>query len=148
MAVKKFHLNTEPHVAELGPDLKFFFEPEVDGAVFASAYQQLAEAQAALGVDDLGNKVPDPESLKTLELVIRTFLGEFMLERSKKKLTGTKVPLRVLTEMISWVAEIYGGGPGNGDGGSSSDSSTPSSPTGISGSDPSPSKVSTPADGI
>lgn len=38
MARKKFALHTEPHIAEVGDELAFEFQPEVDDAEFLDAY--------------------------------------------------------------------------------------------------------------
>jgi hypothetical protein len=118
MANKSFAINTEPHVAEVGPH-RFEFEPEVIGAEFADAYADLKEVQSRVKAagDDL-----QPEDLKAVNAAMRSFLGGFMLPESLAVFESVKLPDRILVQLLEWVAELYGGGSGNDDGGSSSES--------------------------
>lgn len=109
MATKQFHINTEPHVAEIG-DVKLLFSPEIEGAEFASAYARLMERQEELTADGAEN---DPATIGKLDACIREFINELLLEESREDLAKTRIPLRILTSMLQWIAEIYGGGPGN-----------------------------------
>lgn len=115
MARKSFHVNTEPHEVEiLGKVL--FFQPEVIGAEFASAYKKVAKV-AHMDLDQL---MADPDMLTEMEEGIRGFLSTMMLPESRAVFEDIQLSLRVLTEMLEWAVELYGGGPGNDDGGSSS----------------------------
>lgn len=117
MAKKSFHVNTEPHEAEIdGKTL--LFQPEVIGAEFATAYKRVAKV-AHMDLDQLAS---NPEMLTEMEQGIRGFLSTMMLPESRSDFEDVKLSLRVLTEMLEWAVELYGGGPGNDDGGSSSDS--------------------------
>ena len=116
MATKTFHLNTEPHTANVG-EHRFQFEPEVVGAEFATAYAELQALQAEVDGDS-----EDPKLLVKLDASIREFLATFMLPESREAFAEVKLPTRILVGMLQWVAELYGGGPGNDHTGSSSDS--------------------------
>lgn len=109
MAEKSFEIRTETHVATVGPH-RFEFEPEVEGATFAGAYAELRAAQAALKAagDNIG-----AEELAAVSAAMRMFVGRFMLEESRERFATIKLPDRVLTQMLSWSAELYGGGSGN-----------------------------------
>lgn len=109
MASVKFDLNTEPHEVEVGPHT-FLFEPEVIGAVFASAYSGLKAAQKA--VTDAGDNVGEAELLGVHDSM-REFLRRFMLEDSRPAFDAAMLPDRVLVQMLEWAAGQYGGGSGN-----------------------------------
>lgn len=118
MAQKSFHLNTEPHIAIIG-EYKFLFQPETNGAKFATAYEGLKEAQSVVAAAK-GDDVT-AEGLRSVSTAMRTFLATFLMPESAALFSSVDLPDRVLTELIEFLAEVYGGGTaGNGDGGSSS----------------------------
>lgn len=116
MAEKSFMINTEAHVANVGPHV-LQFEPEVIGAEFAQAYSGLKQAQKQVkeAGDDIG-----PDELLAVNAGMREFLARFMLPDSKELFETLRLPDRVLVQLLEWVAELYGGGSGNAPGGSSS----------------------------
>ncbi len=116
MATKTFALNTTPHVATVGKH-KLSFEPEVLGAEFAEAYSGLKATQKSVKVaeDDIG-----ADELMAVNAGMREFLSRFMLPDSKELFETLRLPDRILVQLLEWVAELYGGGSGNGRGGSSS----------------------------
>lgn len=118
MAEKSFAINTDPHVATVGPHT-LTFEPEVVGAEFAQAYAGLkaAQKQVKKAGDDIG-----PDELLAVNAGMRDFLARFMLPDSKELFETLRLPDRVLVQLLEWVAELYGGGSGNDRGGSSSGS--------------------------
>lgn len=118
MAEKSFAINTEPHVANVGPHV-LQFEPEVVGAEFAQAYAGLKAAQKK--IKDAGDDV-GPDELLAVNEGMRQFLDGFLLPESSKLFATLKLPDRVLVQLLEWVAELYGGGSGNAPGGSSSES--------------------------
>jgi hypothetical protein len=132
MASKSFAINTEPHEAKVG-DTVLFFEPEVIGAEFAQAYDALRKVQAKVKANK-GAKASstkhakeeealDTETLIEISDAMRSFIRQFLLSESRDKFASMRVPDRVLSELMEWVAELYGGGSGNPDagGGTSSD---------------------------
>lgn len=127
MASKSFAINTEPHVADVGgTELKF--QPEVIGAEFAQAYAGLRAVQSKVK----GNKASstkhakeeslDPSVLVEVHEAMRTFIRRFLVEESHAAFDTLRLPDRILVQLLEWVAELYGGGSGNDDGGSSSES--------------------------
>lgn len=109
MASKVFHLNTEPHIVEVGP-YTFEFRPEANGAEFATAFTALSEAQASLGKGE--DAQATPEGLKAVNAGMRTFLSTFMLPESAEAFESASLPDRVLVGMIEFLAETYAGGNG------------------------------------
>lgn len=109
MAEKSFALNTEPHVATVGTH-RFEFQPEVIGAEFAAAYSSLKAAQAKLKA--AGGDIGEDE-LVSLTKALRKFLRKFMLDESAQRFDLVKLPDRVLIQLMTWTAELYGGGSGN-----------------------------------
>ncbi|MFJ7146712.1 hypothetical protein ACIQVT_00560 [Streptomyces sp. NPDC100445] len=76
--------NTEPHVIAVGPhELEFL--PEVYGAEFIDAYEELQEAQAAKGVDLEDLEAADPTSLRKTIRAVRVFLARQMLPDSAER---------------------------------------------------------------
>ena len=116
MASKSFALNTEPHRAEIGSHV-LEFVPEANGSLFASSYSNLKEAQKVITA--AGDNVGAAE-LTVVADGMREFLVSFMLPESAKLFDTMELPTRVLVQLIEWTAELFGGGSGNGDGGSSS----------------------------
>lgn len=116
MAERSFAINTKPHVATIGK-YKLSFEPEVLGAEFADAYATLSGAQKKVKAaeDDIG-----ATELMAVNASMREFLSRFMLPDSKELFETVRLPDRVLVQLLEWIAELYGGGSGNGRGGSSS----------------------------
>ncbi|MFB0617221.1 hypothetical protein [Streptomyces sp. AGS-58] len=81
---KTIALNTEPHVIAVGPhELEFL--PEVYGAEFIDAYEELQEAQAAKGVDLEDLEAADPASLRKTIRAVRVFLARQMLPDSAER---------------------------------------------------------------
>ncbi|WP_052398216.1 hypothetical protein [Streptomyces sp. NRRL F-5123] len=81
MATKHLSLHTEPHVAEIGNDLVFEFQPEVDGDAFLDAYDTLQERYSGLQLDDGASL----DSVQTSELreaigACRAFLAGLTLQ--------------------------------------------------------------------
>lgn len=109
MAEKFFAINTEAHVATVGPH-RFLFVPEVIGAEFAGAYAKLKEAQATVSQagDDAG-----VDEARAVHDALRHFLRELMLPESVEAFDNAKLPDRVLVAMLEWIGEVYGGGSGN-----------------------------------
>jgi hypothetical protein len=111
MATKKFSLHTEPHVAEIGDDLTFAFQPEVDGDDFLDAYDALKERYSGL---QLGGGA-DLDGVQTGDLreaigAVRAFLAELMLPADAARFATAKLPNRIIMQLLEWVMEIYGGG--------------------------------------
>lgn len=127
MAEKVFALNTTPHVAVVGED-RYEFLPEVVGADFADAYGKLKLMQdkvrtvkAGKGPKDKGGGALDPKVLSELSRTMNDFIEGFMLDESQARWRAARLPDRILVQMIEWVAELYGGGQGNGQAGPSTD---------------------------
>lgn len=128
---KKFTVNTEPHVAEVGDD-EFLFKPEAytDELIEAWASLRVLEEASAATQEKKGDgdKI-DPTDLvertKRASSSIRQFIASMMLEESVPRFNEVKLPDRVLIEMMRWVMEVYGLRPT----GSSNDSSESSSTT-------------------
>ncbi len=118
MASKSFMINTTPHEATIG-EAVLLFQPEVLGSSFAEAYSGLKEAQQQLTA--AGDNVGSVELLAVNE-GMREFVGRFLLPESRAAFDALKLPDRVLVQLLEWVAQLYGGGSGNGPGGSSSES--------------------------
>lgn len=132
MAGRKFTLNTEPHVAEVGP-YRLLFKPEVRGAVFAESYDKLRAAQSKMGRLS-GNKASsskhakdeafDASALVEVSEAVSQFVRGLLLdEEAKQVFDKAELPDRVLFELMEWVAELYGGGSGNPDAGGGTSSS-------------------------
>lgn len=116
MAEKSFALNTDPHVANVGPH-RLLFQPEVIGAVFADAYAGLKEAQQ--GLKAAGENV-GAEELTAIHNGMRDFVRRFLLAESATLFDTIQLPDRVLAQLLEYAAELYGSGSGNVPGGSSS----------------------------
>lgn len=129
VATKKFSLHTEPHVAEIGDELAFEFQPEVDGDAFLDSYDRLKERYAGL---QLGGS--DLDSIQTRDLreaisAVRAFLASLMLPASAARFEGTKLPNRIIMQLLEWAMEIYGGGrPPTSSGGSATTSALGGTP--------------------
>ena len=103
MAVKRFSYAVEPHVFELGDDIKLSFLPIIDAVEFLDALEPLQTAQAAAKDDD-------PASLKALIVELKGFLAALQTEESKALFGGLKLPLDLLTQLSEAAVELYGGG--------------------------------------
>lgn len=120
---RKFELNTEPHVAEVG-EHEFKFKPEVYSDEYLDAWANMQAMLAGLNRED-----KDPTAIKeravTSTTAIKEFVAALMLPESAELFATIKLPDRVLLEIERWVLEVYGLRPT----GSSSGSSEPSSTT-------------------
>lgn len=131
MATKSFALNEDPHVATVGrTDLLFL--PEVDGPRFAEAYDALRSVQVkvknAKGFKAGGKSERAAEDISKDLLIemteaMRSFLARFLLDDEQREIFAKLViPDRILSDMMQWASELYGGGAsGNDDGGPSTD---------------------------
>lgn len=136
MASKTFNLRTEPHEAVLG-DTTLLFVPEVTGPEFATAYDALKSVQLkaknaegmAKALGKKGGKPADDDAGLSKELLVelsdamREFIRTFLTdEMQRDTFDNMRLPDRILSELMQFCAELYGGGSGNDDaGGSSSD---------------------------
>lgn len=137
MATRTFQLRTEPHVAEIGDDIKLLFQPEVVSDEFLDKFEVLQVAKRDLGnLEDL-----DADQLRTALVATREFLAGLMLPESAREFVGMRLPDRVLVELLEWVLELYGGG--NRPTGSSNGSAPASPPAGKSSTGNSRSRGST-----
>ena len=118
MASKTFEIRTEPHTAVIGA-LKLLFQPEVPGALFASAYSGLKEAQRA--ITDAGDNVGAAE-LTAVNEGMRAFIESFLVPESVTAFDAAVLPDRVLVQLLEWTSELYGGNQGNDRGGQSTGS--------------------------
>lgn len=132
MTERVFSLRTEPHRAVIG-DIVLLFEPESYGADFLDSYNKLRAVQSRVGRKTVGTKAssskhakePDlsAEDLADLNSTMREFITRFLLPESAEVFKATRLPDRILLELIEFAAELYGGGSGNpdADGGTSTD---------------------------
>lgn len=81
---RQFTLNTEPHVAEIGT-VELLFQPEVMGAQFLDAYEDLQQTQKQLGVDMNDLAGVEPEKLRSIVRSLRVFLARLMLPESAEQ---------------------------------------------------------------
>lgn len=124
MAERVFEVRTKPHTARIG-DQTFLFQPEAEGAEFVKAYTELQDVQAEVARKLKPAKASSSKHAKQaetdlsivadLDRAMREFLSGLMLEESREAFAATRIPQRVLVEMIEWTAELYGGGSGNQD---------------------------------
>ncbi|MFG2404284.1 hypothetical protein ACGFR8_08070 [Streptomyces brevispora] len=140
MATKKFALNTDPHVAEIGEDLTLKFRPEVMGDEFLDVYEVLQEHLKAVEKDDA-----TVDELRASNAAIRKFMSDLMLPESAAEFEKVQLPARVLGELMDWLMGVYGGGERPPT--SSTGSATASPPRGTRGTATSRSKASTRARG-
>jgi hypothetical protein len=129
MATKSFALNEDPHTATVGRT-ELLFVPETTGPEFAEAYDALRDVQIkvknARGAKGSSTKPGKPDDLGKDTLIelsdaMRTFITRFLLDDEQREtFAGMRLPDRVLVQMMEWVAELYGSGSGNVDGGGSS----------------------------
>ncbi|WP_329368696.1 hypothetical protein OG896_24465 [Streptomyces sp. NBC_00669] len=145
MATRKFALHTKPHIAEIGDDITFEFQPEVMGDQYLDQYEAMKERLAAVGLVGGTEESQDVESLREAIAATRDFLAGLMLPESAERFGATPLPNRVVTGLFEWTMELYGGGERPT--GSSSASSTPSARAGTRGTANSRSKASTRARG-
>lgn len=147
MATRKFALYTEPHVAEIGDELSFEFQPEVMSDEYLDQYEAMKERLAAVGLVGGDEESQDVESLREAIAATRDFLAGLMLPDSAERFGSTKLPNRVITDLFQWTLELYGNGAAQRPTGSSSASSTPSARAGTRGTANSRSKAATRARG-
>jgi hypothetical protein len=131
VASKSFALNEDPHVATVGrTDLLFL--PEVDGPTFAEAYDALRDVQVkvknakgfkASGKSDKAAEDINKDLLIEMSEAMRSFINRFLLDDKQREIFAKLVvPDRILSDMMQWASELYGGGAsGNDDGGQSTD---------------------------
>lgn len=81
MAIRKFALNTEPHVAEVG-DTELKFVPEVAGDEFLDAYTELRDGQQNGGVDLDTLSGADAAAARRTLRAVRVFLARLMMPES------------------------------------------------------------------
>lgn len=84
VATKKFAINTEPHVAEIGDDYQLLFRPEVMGDEFLDAWARLQQTLQDLGIDEGNLRGAPAEKLRLANRAVRVFLRTFMLEDSAR----------------------------------------------------------------
>lgn len=109
MASKNFAINVHPHDATIG-DKTLYFVPEVEGSEFMTAYTELRDVQSSIGNEESATA----EQLVLVNTAMRDFLKGLMLPDSQDEFDDMKIPSRVLVQLLQWVAELYGGGSGNG----------------------------------
>lgn len=123
MAHKVFEIRTEPHTAEIG-GTELYFEAEVIGSVFATAYDALRSVQQKVNAAQGGKASStkhakadqvDSSTLAELSDAMRDFVRRFLLPESVDAFDAMRLPDRVLVELLEWVAELYGGGSGKAD---------------------------------
>jgi hypothetical protein len=90
VARKTFTINTEPHVADVG-GTELLFQPEVMGDQFLDHYEQLRDAQAALGVDVGDLSKVEPARLREVVGALRTFLARMMMPESAARFARYEV---------------------------------------------------------
>ncbi|MFE6022339.1 hypothetical protein ACFQ6O_38320 [Streptomyces sp. NPDC056441] len=139
---KSFALNTEPHVAEIGDELRFEFRPEVMADEFLDAYELVREAAASVAG---GGENVSLEVVRDSNRAVKAFLAELMLPESAEQFVEVQLPPRIFAELLEWTLEVYGGG--NRPPTSSNGSSAASRPPGSRGTGTSRSKGSTRATG-
>lgn len=142
MARKRFGLHTDPHIAEIGDDLEFAFRPEVMSDEFLAAYEQMMERQEEIEAASRSGG-SQAKLLREEHTAVRDFLSDLMEPESAARFADTRLPSRVVTDLVSWVQEVYGDRPPT----SSTDSAGASQRGGKSGTGASRSKGSTPARG-
>ena len=124
MATRNFAINTEPHEAVIG-GVTLLFEPEVIGAEFAEAYEQLRAVQQKVKGAQAGKasstkhaKADSVDALVLGELsdAMREFVGTFLVAESREVFASLRLPDRILVQLMEWAAELYGGGSGDAEG--------------------------------
>lgn len=146
MTTQKFQINTEPHVAEIGDDIRLEFQPEVYTDELMDAWAELRSLQTT--ADEAEQKSKDPAVIKERALAataaLRGFLSGMMLPESQTRFAEVKLPDRILIDVQRWILEVYGLRPTT----ASSDSSTPSDDptTGLPSSGDSSVEASTPSE--
>lgn len=109
--MRTFSIRTEPILAQVG-EVTLAFVPEADGTDFAQAYDELRTAQKKLKSSKDEDGI-DPKVLAGVSGAMRSFIASFLTDESRPVFDGMKLPDRVLTEMLQYCAELYGGGSGN-----------------------------------
>ena len=132
MAERVFEIRTEPHRAVIG-DITLLLVPEASGGDFLTAYGKLRDMQSRVNRKVNGTKAGstkhakepdyDPAELAEVSETMREFISRFLVPESVPVFKNTRLPDRVLLQLIEFAAELYGGGSGNQDagGGTSSD---------------------------
>ncbi|MFD7964365.1 hypothetical protein ACFV5J_26565 [Streptomyces zaomyceticus] len=91
VATKKFALNTDPHVAEIGDDETLLFLPEVMGDEFLDSYGRLQETTKALDVDLNDAASVDLSQVRGAHTALRLFLASLMLPESAERFARWEV---------------------------------------------------------
>lgn len=130
MAVRRFDINTEPHVAEIG-DTELRFVPELAGEEMLSAWAELA---GGLDVSQIDTAKQTPSeiaaSAKKSTGLLRTFISSMMYDdESREAFAKLTLPDRVLIDLQHWLLEVYGLRPTGSSSGSSERPSTRTSGT-------------------
>lgn len=108
---RKFSLNTEPHVAEIGDNIILKFKPEVQGTDFIDAYvdiKSVTDRYKASGDGD--DSDVDTEALREAVVKTHEFVAGFLLPESKEEFDRLGLPDRVVAELMEFVMELYSGG--------------------------------------
>lgn len=90
MATRKFALNTEPHIAEIG-EYRFEFQPEVMGDEFLDSYSLLQETGKRVNVDLADTTNIDLSDVREVTVALRVFLASLMLPASAAEFTSWQV---------------------------------------------------------
>lgn len=106
---RKFALNTEPHVAEIGDDIVLKFKPEVQGTDFIDAYVDIKAVTDRYKASGDSSDV-DTETLREAVVKTHEFVAGFLLPESKDEFDRLGLPDRVVAELMEFVMELYSGG--------------------------------------
>lgn len=107
---RKFALNTEPHVAEIGDDIVLKFKPEVQGTDFLDAYEDIKEVTDRFNAaQKAGEAEPDSAALRETLTKTRQFVASFLVPESRDDFDQANLPDRLVTELMEFVMELYSG---------------------------------------
>lgn len=112
MSVKSFTINTQPHEAKIGTHV-LYFVPETVGTVFIEAYTELVQVQKTIA--DKKEDETSPEDFAAISQATRAFITRLLMPESVETFAALALPDRVLLQLITWTAELYGGGQGKDD---------------------------------
>lgn len=121
MAQKKFSINTEPHVAEIGTD-EYLLKPEAYTDELLDAWANLRTLES--GPADGADPKETAERMRAANNAVREFLAAMMLDESAERFRTAKLPDRVMIELMRWALEVYGLRPTTSSNGSSESSPT------------------------
>lgn len=88
MAIKQISLNTEPHVAEVGPH-RLLFQPEIFGDQFLDSFSRLQEVQKQFSGAELTAMSGD--QVRILYQEMRAFLARLMTPESAEEFISFEV---------------------------------------------------------